>query len=617
MNVVSLALVSMPFVSCRTPSLQLGTLAPVAASTGHHVTTVHALLDFAALIGRDRYEALCDFGRQPLGDWMFSAAAFREEAPDTDAVFLDEHIDSLTPLLHQLGWSAADVRGVRDNLVPAYLDWLIGLIPWRDYNVVGFTSTFQQNLATLALARRIKELAPNVLIIVGGANTEDEMGTELLEVAPWIDLAVVGEGERTLPELLDVIGSGGNPLAVRGVAGRVSGRVVRARARPLLPDLDQLPVPDYDEYFQRARVLRLLDDSELAATRLPVETSRGCWWGQKHHCTFCGLNGSAMTFRAKSPDRAEHELATLAHRYGIRSFAAVDNILDPRYLRSLMVRLAELSDPYNLFYEVKANLGRSDIALLRQAGVREIQPGIESLSSAVLSLMCKGVSAAQNVDILRSCRANGVQVHWNILFGFPGEDPAEYTSQTEWMPALHHLEPPGSVSRLWMERFSPLFRDRSVYPAHLLEPLDGYRFLYPRWTDLRRIAYFFEHDLQRTLPDEAFTGIRAAAAAWQNAWQTQRPWLECERDRNCVLVRDGRNPARPAEYELTGTTAAALAATLMRPITNTGLQTRLPNVPAAELAEAVGCLLERQLIFDDGRFMIGLPIETNTNPARR
>ena len=70
--------------------------------------------------------------------------------------------------------------------------------------------------------------------------------------------------------------------------------------RPI-DDLDALPVPDYSDYF------RDLDASGVSADVLPVllfETARGCWWGAKSHCTFCGLNGGAMAFRAKSQSRA-------------------------------------------------------------------------------------------------------------------------------------------------------------------------------------------------------------------------------------------------------------------------------------------------------------------------
>src|SRR5262249_61544426 len=92
--------------------------------------------------------------------------------------------------------------------------------------------------------------------------------------------------------------------------------------------LDALPAPDYAEYFDRAASLELPTDSVW----IPFESARGCWWGARHHCTFCGLNGTTMRFRAKSPQRVLDELTTQARRYRNFRFEAADNILDPRHL---------------------------------------------------------------------------------------------------------------------------------------------------------------------------------------------------------------------------------------------------------------------------------------------
>ncbi|MCD2506106.1 hypothetical protein LRN57_14440, partial [Staphylococcus aureus] len=86
--------------------------------------------------------------------------------------------------------------------------------------------------------------------------------------------------------------------------------------------------PNFDDYFEQ------LQASPLHGYVIPgllIETSRGCWWGAKHHCTFCGLNGSGMAFRAKSQARVQQEVSQLAARYRLKRFMAVDNILDNKY----------------------------------------------------------------------------------------------------------------------------------------------------------------------------------------------------------------------------------------------------------------------------------------------
>ena len=96
---------------------------------------------------------------------------------------------------------------------------------------------------------------------------------------------------------------------------------------------------------------------------------------------------------------------------------------------------------------------------LRAAGVSEIQPGIESFSDRVLELMRKGVSALQNIQLLKWCAELGVRPYWNVLWGFPGEPPEDYARMAEIVPLLTHLAPPIGFGGLRLDRFSPNFFD--------------------------------------------------------------------------------------------------------------------------------------------------------------
>src|SRR4030095_5227998 len=108
-----------------------------------------------------------------------------------------------------------------------------------------------------------------------------------------------------------------------------------------------------------------------------------------------------------------------------------------------------------LFYEVKANLNKEQLSLLRAAGITAIQPGIESLSDIVLQIMRKGVSALQNIRLLKWCRQLGISPHWNLIWGFPDEPPAEYQRMAELVPLITHLTPPVGSSKIQIHRFSP------------------------------------------------------------------------------------------------------------------------------------------------------------------
>jgi len=235
------------------------------------------------------------------------------------------------------------------------------------------------------------------------------MGLEFMRTLDFIDAAVIGEGDDAFPNLLNALATGADPGSIPGVAARLDGQV--KVTPPVLPttSLDDLPIPDYDEYFKLAEDIGILPRVGHRKVWLPVETARGCWWGARHHCTFCGLNATTMRFRSKSPPRVLDEFAQLARRYRSFHLEAVDNILDMAYLKDLFPVLAATETGYEIFYEVKANLSREQLRLMAQAGVTHIQPGIESLSSNVLLLMRKGVRAIQNVqEIFEEFRQRGL-----------------------------------------------------------------------------------------------------------------------------------------------------------------------------------------------------------------
>jgi ribosomal peptide maturation radical SAM protein 1 len=601
-------LVSMPFVDAYRPSIQLGLLKAIVAGHGFPVRTVHAHLDFATRIGLDFYQALAEHRGCLVGDWLFSAAAFGDRAPDPDARLLDDFVAELAPL----GGSPEELRArllrIRDDDVPAYLDALAGQFPPGAAKVVGFTSTFQQNTASFALAKLLKQRGPDTVLVFGGANFDGAMGVELVRTVDCVDLAVIGEGDVALPRLLAALAAGDDPGTVPGVARRVGGEVVVTPPAPPAGHLDDLPIPDYDEYFERAEDLGVLPRAGHRTVALPIETARGCWWGAKHHCTFCGLNGTSMRFRAKSPARARTELAQLARRYRSFRFEAVDNILDPAYLTTLFPALVEDGTNYEIFYEVKANLTRAQLRLLRQAGVTHIQPGLESLSTAVLRLMRKGTTAAQNVNLLRWARYYDIDVSWNLLWGFPAETEEDYAAQAAAIPHLTHLMPPRSAARIWLERFSPL------HTEHAGTPERSYRYIYPADVDLARVAYFFDNDTADALPDSAYAPVAQAVLDWTTAWQADRPpVLKYWSAPHFVQIHDGRQPGREGSYTFEGTVADLYLACGDRPTTARAARDRLGlRLPVEDVEEVFGEFHRRGLMFLDGSLALALALPVAT-----
>ncbi|GAB3897992.1 RiPP maturation radical SAM C-methyltransferase [Kibdelosporangium lantanae] len=482
-------LISMPMGALEWPALGLGLLQ--AELHRRHLTCDSRYLTFAFadIIGLAEYQWLCHEVPYAAfaGDWVFTESLYGSD-PERDERFLSE--------VARARWRMSDtdvtrLRNIRSR-VGVFLDHCVRDVEWEKYDVVGFTSTFQQNLASLALAQRIKRLRPELYVVFGGANWDGEMGPALHERFEFVDFALTGEADLSFPALVESLTGPPGKVAdsVPGLVHRLTGRTsVTAGAAPIR-DLDQLPVPDFGPYFA--------DRDASANARgiesvLLVETGRGCWWGEKHHCTFCGLNGSTMAFRSKSAERVLDEITTLHQRSGVTTFSVVDNILDMRYFRTLLPHLEKL--PLHFSWEVKANLTREQVRQLAAAHIETIQPGIESLSDNVLSLMDKGTTRLQNIQLLKWCKQYGVAPAWNLLFGFPGERTADYEEQLEVVKRIWHLDPPSGWGPVRLDRFSPYFDRPDVYGIVNIRPMAPYPFIYP-FDDkiLMRIASYFDFD---------------------------------------------------------------------------------------------------------------------------
>jgi ribosomal peptide maturation radical SAM protein 1 len=562
--VLEIQLVSMPFAGLSLPSLALTQIRSVLEKRFRESIRIeiHYLnLEVGAMLGAQLYDFIAFDGtaqHSGLGEWLFSRAAFAEHPDLTDQYFRQygQFLEKKEPFLvakqHLLQWK---------EQLPSLLDHWIDQYGLDKADMVGFTSMFQQTTPSVAMARQLRLRRSGQVIIMGGANCEGLMGVELAAHLSVVDFIFSGASLVSLPLFVQRIMEGDveGLHSIDGVLSRrnvVSVSEITERNECLETgqntskqhlkgieligrelDINTVAELDYDDYLVAQK--RLLPG--LARISLPFETSRGCWWGERAHCTFCGLNGETMAYRSMTPKTALKLIRELIERYtpaGIRHFQCVDNILPRDYAQKVFENLTPPKD-VRIFYEVKADLTEEQLIALARGGVRTIQPGIEALATSTLKLMRKGTTAFQNVRLLMHCLQHAVIPIWNLLVGFPGEKLEVYEDYMNTLPTLFHLFPPSGASSVRFDRYSPYFAEAKHYQLELA-PFDYYALCFPfPHTAIRNMAYYFT-DQNETAPYQVEMRTRLPQLAELTS-QWRRRFL-------------GEGDTEPARLELLGTT---------------------------------------------------------------
>jgi len=608
------ALVNMPFGFHIYPSIQLGTLSTLLKAHGWQVKSHYLNLHFASRIGFPIYNELCE-KRHLLGEWLFSHHLFGEGARNQRYMeHFSGHIESVA---RSIGQRPEFLHNLKTRGVPEFLDWAVNAIDWGQYAVVGFTSTFNQNLASVTLAKLIKEKYPSVTTLFGGANFDSEMGMEYVRAFPWIDCAVMGEAEHVLHPLMTALRD--NEPMPQGVIHRRDGAVVCEDNGGMFVEFERYGPPDYDDYFEELRSI----DPRSPALENPVilyETARGCWWGEKHHCTFCGLNASSMKFRAKPAEQVNTEIAALSERYDSYRFRIVDNIIEMKYLDGVFGRFARENLDFQIFIEVKSNLNREQIRTLAHGGVNVVQPGIESFSANQLHDMDKGVRPMQNILFLKWAMYYGIDVTWNILTGFPGETDEDYRIQTELIRPLVHLQPPIGVGDLYLERFSPYFTRPEDYGIRIQGPGEAYLYVYDSpEIDTMKIAYDFEFENGNRIDPRRVQALRETVDRWRGRFESDSPpFFIFSRSSKFVTLYDGRPEAGPQKMRFESVPAAVITYCNDKPKTAEQIHAHIAEtVPGSHSArvidDALGELEERKILYAErGKYLtLALPMNSH------
>ncbi|MCP4351936.1 MAG: RiPP maturation radical SAM protein 1 [Desulfobacterales bacterium] len=549
-------LINMPFGSIHHPALGLCLIKEQLHQAGIKARVFDFNIMFARMIGFAGYEAIAMFKGVDIqvSEWLFAKYAWDKDPGPTENEFLnlcEKELPDIPKVPNTREW----LKKIRHEVIPVFLSEAVKQLQYAGpLHAAGFSCLFFQTISSIALGKTLKQQHPDIRLAYGGPCFHDEMGDELIRKILWIDAVSTGEADNVVVPLFKALEQKNLPSDLQGILYRDESGTVRSDkpAEPMPKEfLEALPDPDFDDYFETARNFRIVPPpghgSGLAY--LLLEGSRGCWWGQNHHCTFCGLNGHGMGYRPKTGARIFQTISEYARRYPACRYHFTDNNLSMAYFKTLYPKLenSRFREQLSMFGEVRVTLNRAQLQDMSAAGIRYLQPGIESLSAHLLTLLRKGITVVQNLHFLKMCREYNIVPIWNNLIRIPGEHQADYTYMEKLIPKIMHLPPPHSTrGTCYIEchRFSPYFCEKNRWLENC-RPQSWYKALFPGdLIDLSRVAYYFEAEWKDTLEPEAYAPVTELCKKWSKTWGREEvlPGLHMyARDDQGLDIRDTRN----------------------------------------------------------------------------
>ena len=602
-----LMLIAAPWALFNRPSIQLATLKAYLRQnfSDLEVQAAHLHLQTAAHIGYSLYQKISE--RSWLSEAVAARLLFPENAREIERLFRRETGGDKE--LEQVGLEVLAEQ--LDGLFTRFLD----TVPWHRFALVGFSVSLCQTTSSLLLIHRLKKRCPQAVVVVGGSSLAGERPERLTRLIPEINHLVRGEGEKALAEL---------------VAHYCLGpeRKESFPAPPAAPivDLDSLPPPDFSDYFE---LLKTLPSHRRFFPTLPLEMSRGCRWQARPvsptatgkprdgACAFCNLNLQWQGYRHKSAPKVAREIADLSNRHRLLSLSFTDNLLPSREGDQLMQSLAERGRDLRIFVEVRADTGPGRLQTMHRAGVRNLQVGIEALSSRLLAKMGKGTTTLQNIEMLRHCEALGLDHGGNLMLGFPGSD-ADDVAQTLCNLRRVAMFRPLQPVQFWLGLHSPICNSPESHGITLTGNHGNWRVLLGRHlgTELRLLVQGYRGGLGRQ--KRMWAPVAGALKEWRHSYrklmqgglERQRAPILGYQDGGDFLIINERRADDNLRHRLTSTSRRIyLHCRTTR--SRAQLQTAFSSTSADRLDAFLQMMLDKGLMFEEaGRYLsLAVPMD--------
>ncbi len=601
-----LALISMPWPLANRPSIQLGTLKSFLKikAPDVRVDCYHFYLEVADLLGLRAYNTIAE--RIWVAESIYAYLLNPEKRSEISDLVAAEHRSKELHL---------DLEAVSSQILRLHQRRHF-VFDWSSYDLIGFSITVSQLTSSLYMIRQIRDRHPHCNLVVGGADCARDLGRSLLANVPQIDFVVSGEGELPLLELInrlkkgDLEGHNSSGLIWRDEQGRIRGGELNQ-----LPNLDEISVPDYQDYFtelsQQPRLSSLVPN-------LPVESSRGCWWHRAESdsvdraCKFCNLNLQWQGYRSKKPVQVSRELEQLAATHASLKFFFVDNILDSGKLEELFRSIRALGRDFEIFTELRASVTRKQLIGMRRAGVTQVQIGVEALSTRLLRKINKGTTAIQNIEVMKHCEELGIRHLSNIMFGFPGSDSEDVEETLENLKFVAPYEPLRKV-RFSLGQNSPVALRPEEHGIRRIANHPYYQRLLPDSLGTTLCLMVKTYVGDRTRQKRLWSPVAREISLWETRYRSLRqqhfpaPLLGYRDGGDFLLIRRRNSGTEMETFRLRGSSRAIYRYCETRRSLRQ-ISKQFPRFSLDQVQQFISDMVGKQLMFQEGKQVLSLAV---------
>jgi len=346
--------------------------------------------------------------------------------------------------------SYLDQQGIEVKIIDAirqknYLELIQAELPKVD--LVGLSVMTMQVSSALKISKIVKDFNPQIPIVWGGV--QPTLLPKQVATHPLVDIAVFGEGEDSLLEIVRAVGGEAVLKNIAGIAFKEKGNVVINQTRPFLK-MDELPLANWALLSEE-----ILENISL----IPTHTSRGC----PHQCAFCINSVTNNFWRAYSPDKVLAGLEKIKQlgyfqdkpmRFWDENFFA--NVQRAKAIIQGMID-RKIDIPWETTVRVDYINNRmiddDFLAMMKESGCYLLSYGGESGSEAVLEKINKGIKPAQIIYSAKQTLKYDIIPQYSFMVGLPGEERADIDKTIQLIDRLTKLSP--QIQILGPQAFRP------------------------------------------------------------------------------------------------------------------------------------------------------------------